>query len=355
MTEAKHEILYRELKQLIVEMRSGEKFLTSREIMKRFKVSQLIVDKAKALLTEDGLISSQHGKGTFVSPSVSKHKKKGCERITFAMPNWPSPFTREITEHITSNYQKDDGVYIDINFFDYKDGISTELCSGSEGLILFPALQKVSPEQLMKLSNLEVPYITWSRILQNVAVDNIYCDSVSGPIMAAEHLVKLGHRKIAILETEPPSREESNKLEAFSSYAKLQGATVDLIDCGTKSGELATIKAYQKMEELILAETLDYTAIFVVNDTSALGALNALSNNNIKVPEDISIIGYGGLNIGAYYHPKLTTIDTKVLDQFDFIVEQLLNKIRGISSTVETSEITPELLIRESTQKINTT
>ena len=98
----------------------------------------------------------------------------------------------------------------------------------------------------------------------------------------------------------------------------------------------------------LLQRTRDFTALFAYNDLSAIGALRALRDFGLRVPEDVSVIGFDDINSAAFQIPSLTTI-RQPLDKMGAIAgEVLLQRIQGGPNPVEIM-IDPELIIREST------
>jgi DNA-binding LacI/PurR family transcriptional regulator len=98
----------------------------------------------------------------------------------------------------------------------------------------------------------------------------------------------------------------------------------------------------------LLQRTRDFTALFAYNDLSAIGALRALRDSGLRVPEDVSVVGFDDIYSAAFQIPSLTTV-RQPLDKMGALAgEVLLERIRGGANPVEVT-VDPELVVREST------
>jgi len=93
----------------------------------------------------------------------------------------------------------------------------------------------------------------------------------------------------------------------------------------------------------------DFTALFCYNDLSALGAMRALKDHGLRVPEDVSVVGFDDVQIAAFHNPSLTTIRQPLNQMGNVAARVLLQRIRGQATFPDSVPILPELVIREST------
>ena len=99
----------------------------------------------------------------------------------------------------------------------------------------------------------------------------------------------------------------------------------------------------------LLARKKDFTALFAFNDISAIGAMGAFRDAGLRVPEDISIVGFDDIQAAAFLNPPLTTIRQPLQHMGDLAAKTLLRRIREPDSEPEDVLVMPELVLREST------
>ena len=236
--ESKFEKVYADLKSRIIAMPPGQKLPTIREIMEEFNVSQVTVDRALKLLSKDGMIVRSLRKGTYVAEEKDRKRKPEIFRIALALPDYPSPvcdfFLPALRTHIGQI-----GELAKVIRFDWRDRVLRTLPRDQiDGLILFPATGKYEPGDLQRIKDFKIPVVVMSRMFTDIAVDCVSTDDDFGGSLAADHLLSLGHRKLAVLISEPHVPTVDAKVDGFCKRAHLAGIDdVELIDCRTQSGE----------------------------------------------------------------------------------------------------------------------
>ena len=224
-----------------------------------------------------------------------------------------------------------------------------------KGIIFLGGSSEHSKE---KLSQLTVPFVLSTVGLVNQLEDGV-CSCVSvddykESYRMVDYLCKLGHKKIAILLQSTDDRSIGQL--RFEGYAKAladNGIELDrkLVRTMDKDGNHYSIPdGYQTMKKL-LAEEVEFTALFAVADSLAIGASRAVVEAGKRIPEDYSIAGFDGLDMGTYYNPSLTTIRQPVEAMAEATIKTLFNVIKkkgGHKNLV----FEGELLERESTRKI---
>ena len=181
--------------------------------------------------------------------------------------------------------------------------------------------------------------------LSSVSLDNTVAAK-----MAVEHLVAMGHRKIAIIGG---SREYSDTtqqryegcLEAFRLHDIAFDEAMDY-----ESVRFSFAGGYQGARRL-LEKGREFTGIFAMSDVMAIGAIRALRDSGMRVPEDVSVVGFDGLAIGEYTIPKLTTITQPVEELAERSIRLLQKNIEGkTASSYETVSVSLET--RESARPV---
>ena len=209
-----------------------------------------------------------------------------------------------------------------------------------------------------QLSMLKVPFVfctigTAEETEENRAYSNIAVDDRKESMKIVDHLLKMGHRRIAII-TEGAKGESVGqlRLQGYRDAHEARGITVDetLVYEVREKDDPYTMKNGYRMAKEIMRSKTRFTAVFAIADHLAVGVCRALYEAGLKVPEDVSVAGFDGLAIGEYYTPQLTTISQPVERMAKETVQLLLNVISGKAAHQQI--IFPgELILRESTAK----
>lgn len=164
--------------------------------------------------------------------------------------------------------------------------------------------------------------------------------------LAAERLMSIGRRKLAYLGFRMPVSCDRERMKGFS--AKAQTADLSLIEPRIRKTDATSAAAYTAMKEWI-AEGFDADGLFVYNDAMAFGALRALADSGIRVPDDVSVVGHDDIEIAQSFIPRLTTIQ---IPKYRLGLESAFALLELIEHGKEASSIQrivykPELIIRE--------
>jgi DNA-binding LacI/PurR family transcriptional regulator len=204
-----------------------------------------------------------------------------------------------------------------------------------------------------------VPVVAISAHTPAENVTNVILDHHQAVHQALSHLYELGHRRIAILRGPRAIPDSEFRWESCLDVAreidlKLDPALVVRIDSAgwsMKTGHhpMAPEIGY-KPTQALLEKTRDFTAIFCFNDIAAIGAIRALKEAGLRVPEDVSVVGFDDILSAAYSTPSLTTVRQPLTEMGKRGAEILLERIanRGKESPAEVV-MSPELVVREST------
>ena len=165
-----------------------------------------------------------------------------------------------------------------------------------------------------------------------------------------EGLIRMGHRKIAVIGGDRQISDTTRRrLQGCMAAFQAQGVDFDL-DRDYEAVRFSSIDGY-KAAEALLTRNRDYTAIFCMADVMAMGAIRALSDHGLRVPEDVSVVGFDGLPIGDYTVPRLATVSQSVKILAQRSVELLTDGIEG--NQTPTHEVVPaQPLWRESAREL---
>lgn len=180
-------------------------------------------------------------------------------------------------------------------------------------------------------------------------VTNIRLDHRRAAELALRHLYQLGHRQIAFMRGQTFSSDSGDRWKSFMSVAKELGLEVQpelviQLQENISSPELG----YPVVRQLLAAKK-PFTALVSFNDVAAIGAMRAFRDNHLRVPEDVSVIGFDDIQGAAFHNPSLTTIRQPLNSMGTTSARVLLERLRGKKDYPEEIAIIPELIIREST------
>jgi len=204
-----------------------------------------------------------------------------------------------------------------------------------------------------------VPVVAISAHIDAENVTNIVLDHQEAVRQALTHLHKLGHRRIAIMRGPRAIPDSEFRWEACQQVAneldlKLDPALVIRIDAAAwsmKTGQhpMAPEIGYKPMRAL-LEKTRDFTAVFCFNDIAAIGAIRALKNVGLGVPEDVSVVGFDDILSASFFTPSLTTVRQPLEEMGKCGAQILLERIADRQKKFP-SEIVmhPDFVVREST------
>jgi len=199
--------------------------------------------------------------------------------------------------------------------------------------------------------SLSVPVVTVSGHNRVKGVTNIVLDHVRAAEVALKHLAQLGHRDVAFIKGQEFSSDTEVRWANIQKAARQFGipilpALVSQLEGDSPSPELG----YQAAREL-LASRKPFTALFAFNDISAMGAIRALREAKLRVPQDVSVVGFDDIQSAAYQNPALTTVRQPLREMGRIAAETLLRRIRRPGSDSHGGEtmVEPKLIIRETT------
>jgi DNA-binding LacI/PurR family transcriptional regulator len=189
-------------------------------------------------------------------------------------------------------------------------------------------------------------------------VTNVVIDHDRAAAAALGHLAALGHRQVAFFKGQPGSADTDDRWRAIAEAARGLGLAVRPELTLQLSGEpsLATFSPADGYEEgytfgrTLLERDVEFTALFAFDDVSAIGAIRAFLDAGLRVPEDVSVIGFDDIQSAAYQNPTLTTVRQPLRRMGEFAARILLGRIGDEQADAQPFvTLAPELVVRGST------
>jgi DNA-binding LacI/PurR family transcriptional regulator len=195
---------------------------------------------------------------------------------------------------------------------------------------------------------LSVPTVAIAGHQPVAGVTNIILDHKKAARLALEHLKGLGHEEIAFLKGQPFSSDSATRWLAIVEVAKELGIHVrPELTVQIEGTDASPSLGYPVGKEL-LARHIPFTALFAYNDISAIGSIWAFRDAGLRVPEDISVVGFDDIP-GAAFNPGLSTVRQPLIRMGQIAAQTVVDQIEGRGEYVAEIAIDPEFVVRAST------
>lgn len=328
----------------------GERIPSERELSERCQASRSSIRKAILALVHRGVLVRVPGKGTFVAEKrgvfeASSPRTGNIGFVVFlssldrARPDirahvaengrvsW-MPFYSEVFEGAHGELQRND-VHL-LFFAGYQDTPAEKAKFGDflrkvDGLIVCE-LAASSFAELLEVSPVPVVLVNPSLLPRAFRGDALFIDNFGGAYQAVSYLVKLGHRLIGFINH--PTERNRSAQERFQGYkAALRRAGIAYDERLIEYGDWSTESGYAAMEKL-LKRGVRVTAVFAANDDMAIGAMEAAKEHGLRVPDDLSIVGFDDAPFSANAFVSLTTVRVYKREMGRFAMERVLHRIQ---------------------------
>jgi len=223
-----------------------------------------------------------------------------------------------------------------------EEAINLLLAKRVDGLLITPVQDK--DDDIKNLIDANIPFVVVGRDFENIEVDAIYNDEVKGGFLATEYLIKKGHKRIALIDGFLYKSPAKGRLEGYKKA--LNKYRISLDDSIMSVGDINIEDGYERTKQM-LEKNLDFTAIFAYNDMMAFGAMQAIKEKGLRIPEDIGLVGYDDIPYSSLISPPLTTIKLKKQELGIESVKLLLSRINGNRKKIKKVMLRVELQIRE--------
>jgi LacI family repressor for deo operon, udp, cdd, tsx, nupC, and nupG len=277
---------------------------------------------------------------------ASQFRTKKTKSILVIIPDIRDPFFAQVLRGIehtavkhgykvllgdTENNAEREREFIDLLFQKQADGV-----------ILLTA--RSDKKNLRRISN-QFPMVLACEYSEDLDIPTVSIDNISSARKITEHLIKMGHKRIAHITGPMNVIISRDRLIGYQQAMMIHNVQVE--SAYIQEGSHGIESGYNQMGKLL---RLDYhpTAVFVFNDEMAIGAIKAVKDRGMRVPEDIAVTAFDNLKISSLLEPSITTIDQPKYEMGKKAMNLLLKLINGEKLTKKKYIMQDELIIRES-------
>lgn len=217
------------------------------------------------------------------------------------------------------------------------------IAKGAEGLICIDTALEHSHS---------VPVVAVAGHRHIRGVTNILLDHQRAAELTLNHLYSLGHRRIAFMRGQPFSSDSDDRWQSIVQVCKELGIEMRPELTVQLRRDISSPELGYPVVQQLFSGKQKFTALICFNDIAAIGAIRAIHDLGLRVPDDISVIGFDDIKAAAYISPNLTTIRQPLSEMGRFAAQCIVNRLNRTEDFREQVAFEPELVVRESTSSI---
>ncbi len=311
----------------------------SRVINNSDQVSELVRERVLEVITELEFRPN---------PVARSLVMKKSRLIGVVVPDMSSYFLGEIMngiEEITRTYQYDiivcntrgshelESRYLDLFYAKQVEGI----------IFMSWKLENTVVEHITKM---DIPVVMVNRNTSKLTIPSVSIDNYKAAYELTHYLLEKGHQKIALIRNSIDV--DAFGLEQYKGYKQaLMEYGIEVNKNYVRYGDFSIENSYQIVKNFITENDVP-TAIFATSDVMAIGAINALKDNDFHVPKDVSVVGFNDIRFASIYRPKLTVIHQPLFNIGTVAVKMIIDRINGVKSGDNIVILPHNLIERES-------
>lgn len=331
----------------------GEPIPSERVLAEGQRVSRTTVRRAIEMLSAEGVLRTRAGAGTFVHDLAAN--RSPARTLGLLVPTLVNPYYAEFLNAVEQSAARR-GFQILLGQSDYtdaKEGAYLKRYADDDavaGVIVVPnidpTIDEVAVGAYRHLESRAKPFVFAGRWPEEVAADGVAADYRRGARQLVAYLLGLGHRRVAYLEGQP-HLPDAPLLAGYRDALSDAGldASPDLIVLRDEPAELAGELGVAHL----LERGVEVTAVFARNDLTASSVYRGLHRAGLRVPDDVSVVGFDSTKLSVHLQPTLTTVDTILQEVGRQALVMLCDRIEGVyDGPAKRLRIEPRLVVRGS-------
>ncbi|MEM6719903.1 MAG: LacI family DNA-binding transcriptional regulator [Bacteroidota bacterium] len=227
--------------------------------------------------------------------------------------------------------------------------LNTMIQFGVEGILLCLTRTTKDVKDILDVLD-RIPLVLFDKVSSKIPCTQIIIDDKQAACNAVEHLINLGRKRIAIFKETENSFNSEKRYEGYLQALNDHNFPVD--EKLILSTEDISVRQGKRLTNIILSLKERPDAIFAITDSCAIGIIQKLKQYNVKVPEDIAVVGFSNSFNSTIIEPNLTTVDQPGNKMGKTAVKYLIEEIENDSLSYKTIELRTSLIVRESSFKV---
>lgn len=219
---------------------------------------------------------------------------------------------------------------------------------GVDGIIIFTTC--ISPELVETYVSKGISIIIIDTILNGIDCGFITTDNISGAYQATEQFIMKGHKKIAMITGEDKEFSAGERLKGYKRA--LEDYNIPLDSSLIFQGPYNLKGGYRLFQEMLLNKQINPTAVLIANYFMAIGAVISINENNVNIPDDLSIICFDDLELSKVFKPKLSFVSQQFTEIGLSAVELFLDRIDNKINNAQIVRIPPKIIITDSIKQL---
>ncbi|GEM_PF-1291415 len=348
--------LYLQVKQNILrlidreELKDGDRLPSEIDLARICNLSRGTVRMALAELAQEGLISRSPKRGSFLTlKKAILSTRIGVISPLFPIRSnfFPDFFQTELVSGIREGALRKGATLLFLPNLQDKSSVNQFFCSNNLDVVLFLIPDKDDIPLIYEIEKVKIPCLSVSAAVGN-NFNYVATDNFKGSMLAAEHLISLGHRRIGLVVTSLgfDSRERYN---GYCQALEEHGIPFDerIVRVIDEADNTSWQKAARKAAAEILRED-GVTAIFAPGLSLAIGVKEAIEEVGLSIPTDISLVAFDDFYLASHMSPKLTTVSRSIWELGRTGLEKAIELVKGEIKPPVNVILETKLIVRES-------
>lgn len=219
-----------------------------------------------------------------------------------------------------------------------------------DGIIFFVSNVTEKYMPVLKKITKRTPIVVIGHEFDGIRLPCVLQDNYNGAKKAVEHLIENGHKRIAFIGGPEQGVGTESRYMAYKDALHENGLHIE--DNYIRKGSFGKKSGYIEMSRLLAMVSVLPTALFVANDDMAIGAMKAIREKGLKIPNDISVVGFDDIEMASYLNPPLTTVRQEQYETGIQGAQMLIEAINSKKLKIKKVIMGQELIIRNSTRRM---
>ncbi|MHC1786473.1 MAG: LacI family DNA-binding transcriptional regulator [Christensenellales bacterium] len=330
------------------------KYVTLKDIAKVANVSYATVSRALSGSrevseeTRSRVLAICREKGYTTDYVARAMVMRSTRTLGLIVTNVDNPFMSELANHIEQQARQEgfDIMLCNSSHLVAQESQVFQLLVGRrvDGIIIVPA-GKESYASLSPFIN-QVPTLFISENIREMPVNYVSVDNYAGSVLGMEYLISLGHRSIIYFGRRQSSPTHHLRAQGYMDTCLKHGLQPRFFDNPRSTTSIQN--GFELARELFSRGPRDFTAIFASSDTNALGVIKAADEAGLRIPQDVSLLGFDNISYADLPKIELSTVEQPKREMAEQAVKALVGRIRGESRDLFQLVVAPRLVVRKS-------